>query len=124
MDRQDAEMAMNLLVDAHLIDRADILDNGKWGCIVDCITKEGWKKQFNSLDDVQTYVRCVAKVPIASREMALHRLTVAAPQLLEALQNLIQYSDHYEGECPTDSGLGAYLQAKAAIDKATGVSLR
>ena len=50
------------------------------------------------------------------------QLMAAAPELLEALEDLITYSDHYDGEQHADSGLGAYMKARAAIDKAKGKS--
>lgn len=48
------------------------------------------------------------------------RLIAAAPELLAALQELIQYSEHHVGEVCTDSGLGSYVAARAAIAKAIG----
>ena len=52
------------------------------------------------------------------------RLIAAAPELLEALENLIQYSDFHTGEVCSDSGLGAYIRAQAAIAKATGKAVQ
>lgn len=122
MNETQATIAMDLLV-PHVKDMK-AMDCGDSGWAVEVHTKDDWRRQFRSLDEVKTWIMAPDQ-PIASREMALHRMTIAAPDLLESCIMMVEVAQAAIDDDDMDRTLAGCLQravykARAAINRATG----